>query len=124
MNQAQHYNPAKPTVIIVDFSQATRTGYPTEAAAVVDDNNKPIVFDNKKKAARYAMTQLEVWMHELMYYVNEKPRMNWGDMQATDYKRCLRCNGFLRPGKSKYVSVGDDEIELNTYVCPECDKER
>lgn len=124
MTKAQHYNPTKPTRIIMDFPTGADAlpGYPEGPAFAVKPDGEPYVFANLSKARKHASHSIDSSLHKYLNYVNDTPQAGWGDREATHNKRCLKCNGFLRPGEeSKQQLAPGVVMEVRDTICPRCD---
>lgn len=116
MAKANHFAQTKPTVVLLVKDEQ-------EPQALCDEENRPIVFPSLKKAQKHVANKVEPSLHPFINYVNETPELGGGDREETNNRRCLRCNGFLRPSYRQVKSVMPDgsEMAVTELDCPKCD---
>jgi len=88
-----------------------------------DDGKTPKVFERYTKARKFAANSIEPKYHPFLQYANEEPVIGAGDRESTNNRKCLKCNGFLRPsGKDSQSKLGTgDVVAVEILDCPKCD---
>lgn len=116
MAKANHFAETKPTIVLMVKDD-------NEPQILSDEENRPIVFPNLKKAQKHVANKIESNFHPFITYANEIPESGAGDREQTNNRRCLRCNGFLRPSYRQTKSVMPDgsEMAVTELDCPKCD---
>ena len=111
-NFAQH----KPCVVLLLAEDLK-----TPESVLSDENDKPIVFERFTKARKHVANNIDSKLHHRITYANENPIAGAGDREATNNKKCLKCNGFLRPATGESIQLGNQTLETQIFVCPRCD---
>ena len=95
---------------------------PKNPQALCDENNEVLVFERYTKARKHVANRIEPKYHPFLHYVNEEPEIGAGDREATNNRRCLNCNSFLRPSgnDSRSRLPSGDIVAVETFDCPKC----
>lgn len=116
MAKANNFATTKPTVVLLVLPD-------TEPKVLKDSDDSVMVFANHKKAQKHVANRVEPEFHPFINYANETPVSGSGDREETNNRRCLKCNGFLRPSNHETKSTMPDgsELAVTELDCPRCD---
>jgi uncharacterized protein with PIN domain len=116
MAKANNFASTKQTVVLLVLPD-------TEPKVLKDNDDNVMVFGNLKKAQKHVANNIEGEFYPFIEYANDEPVQGAGDRQETNTRRCLRCNGFLRPSYRQTKSVMPDgsEMAVTELDCPKCD---
>ena len=115
--KANNFSEKRPTVILLCEPD-------TEVKALLDaDGEKPRVFPNFVKARKFASQFLDPSLHAYLEFVNEEPEMGVGDKEETGFRKCLKCEGFMRLSMRQSNTQLPDgtTLAVDEMDCPTCD---
>jgi hypothetical protein len=113
--KANHFAEHKPCVVLFVKD-------PENPQVLSDNENKAIVFERFTKARKYVANNIEAEYQPFIQYVNEDPSFGAGDREETHHKKCLKCDGYLRPGENSASTLpSGDVVSITTFDCPKCD---
>lgn len=115
MSKPNHFARHKPVVILLVK--------PDQPEAVLKNEDGTVkVFPKLTKAQKFVSQRIEPELWQYIHYANEKPEAGAGDREETNNKRCLKCDGFLRPsGRVQGQTLKHGALEMEEFLCPVCD---